>query len=733
MQEDVFRQPRTVEERERGQNKGSDVSINHDAHEGAPIFWAAPELIDAGYKVFPVDSKAPTVEGGFYAGSVDKSQVAAWIEDGREDHDIGVATGVFGGFVAIDADTPEAFEKMKAEFGPPAYTTRRGGHWLFGHPQNGKVSCTNKFAPGLDRKGDLGYVIFPPSKGRKWTNGIPRPGDLPKLPRRFWSKSKGPTPGERKIPQDRKVAAAAIVAEHVRGITPETPGAGRHDHLRHLCGVLLGREVSLVDAEDILKAAWGKVGGDLAERAAGGEITNTLATTQAAMIGDRATGVPSMEGITPGLFNELAEALGWIRTIRHGGKGEQNEEPQEHPFPVMDDAAYRGIFGEIVQTIEPHTEADPVAILLSAISFFGSSYGRRGYVEISGTRHHGNLFVGIVGDTARARKGTSLSPVKNIFGTADPEWAQNKIVGGLSSGEGLINVVRDAVEGQNKDGDIVEVDKGVPDKRLLVAEGELSQGLKVLRREGNTLSPILRNAWDGGDLATLTRNSPLRATEPHISILGHITATELLKHLVEGEAANGFGNRFLWACVRRSKKLPFGGELSSVDMSPIIRGLRSALDHGAGRMSFAENARDPWVEMYDSLTEDRPGMFGMITARAEAQTLRLAILYALAAGSHEIGVEHLASAYAVWGYCEDSALHLFGDQLGDADADKLVDALRSTPEGMTRTEIRDLFGRNKKPEDLQRILNLLEHAGKAYSERAAGESGGRPTETWFAA
>jgi hypothetical protein len=137
--------------------------------------------------------------------------------------------------------------------------------------------------------------------------------------------------------------------------------------------------------------------------------------------------------------------------------------------------------------------------------------------------------------------------------------------------------------------------------------------------------------------------------------------------------------------------------------------------------------------MYDSLTEDRPGMFGMITARAEAQTLRLAILYALAAGSHEIGVEHLASAYAVWGYCEDSALHLFGDQLGDADADKLVDALRSTPEGMTRTEIRDLFGRNKKPEDLQRILNLLEHAGKAYSERAAGESGGRPTETWFAA
>ncbi len=300
---------------------------NHQARyaeqEGAPIFWAAPELIDAGYKVFPVDSKAPTVEGGWYAGSVDKSRVAAWIEGGRGHHDIGVPTGVFGGFVAIDADTPEAFEKMKAEHGPPAYTTRRGGHWLFGHPRNGKV-ISSKFAPGLDRKGDGGYVIFPPSKGRRWTNGIPRPEDLPELPRKFWSKSKGPTPGERKIPQDRKDAAAAIIAEHVRGITPETPRAGRHDHLRHLCGVLLGREVSLVDAEDILKAAWGKVGGDLSDRL-NDEIPNTLATTQAAMAEGRATGIPSMEKITPGLYEELSDALGWLREVIRPPRKNRND------------------------------------------------------------------------------------------------------------------------------------------------------------------------------------------------------------------------------------------------------------------------------------------------------------------------------------------------------------------------------------------------------------------------
>jgi len=297
--------------------------IPDNERERTPIFWAAPELIDAGYKVFPVDGKAPTIEGGFYGATVDKSQVAAWIEDGRGDHDIAVPTGVFGGIVVIDADDKESYDKMVEKYGPPTYTTKRGGHWLFGHPRNGKV-LSSKVAPGLDRKGDGGYVIFPPSKGRRWTNGAPRPEDLPELPREFWSKTKGPTPGERRIPRERKDAAAEAIAGHVRRITPASPGGGRHDHLRHLCGVLLGQEVSLVDAEDILKDAWSKVGGDLSERAER-EIPNTLATTQQAMAEGRATGVPRMEEITPGLHEGLSDALGWLREVIRPPRKQRND------------------------------------------------------------------------------------------------------------------------------------------------------------------------------------------------------------------------------------------------------------------------------------------------------------------------------------------------------------------------------------------------------------------------
>ena len=72
---------------------------------------------------------------------------------------------------------------------------------------------------------------------------------------------------------------------------------------------------------------------------------------------------------------------------------------------------------------------------------------------------------------------------------------------------------------------------------------------------------VVRQAWDTGTLRTLTRNNPLTATDAHISIIGHITAEELRRHLTSTEAANGFANRFLWLPVRRSKQLPDGGNL----------------------------------------------------------------------------------------------------------------------------------------------------------------------------
>jgi hypothetical protein len=308
------------------------------AEQSQPTFWASPDLVDAGYRVLPVQGKEPTVEGGWYAATDDKSQIAAWIEEGRQHHDIGVPTGVFGGLVAIDADTPEGFAKMLERYGEPTYLTKRGGHWLFRHPRNGKV-VSSRVGPGLDRKGDGGFVVVPPSKGRAWTNGIPSLDSLPVLPEEFWSKKKEPTPGERKIKESVKEAAAEVIARYVRAIEPNAKDGGRHDHLLHLCGVLLERDVSLVDAEDILVAAWTKAGGDLAERA-DSEIPNALRTTQAAIDEGRATGVPSMEKITPGLYDELVRVMGWVVEVTFGGKRRQTAEEEARERRERSDDAW---------------------------------------------------------------------------------------------------------------------------------------------------------------------------------------------------------------------------------------------------------------------------------------------------------------------------------------------------------------------------------------------------------
>ncbi len=404
-------------------------------------------------------------------------------------------------------------------------------------------------------------------------------------------------------------------------------------------------------------------------------------------------------------------------------------------------AAYHGVLGQIVRAIEPHTEADPAALLLQLLVMFGNIVGRTAHFKVEADTHYLNLFAGMVGKTSKARKGVSLGRARAMFAPIDPQWVSGSITSGLSSGEGLIHHVRDAVEKlhvvKDKHGHVLDYEKviedhGIADKRLLVIETELASTLKVMSREGNTLSPVTRQAWDGHDLRTLTKNSSTRATAPHISLIGHITDVELRRYLDATECANGFGNRFLWVCVRRSKELPDGG--GHVDLDVHVDRMRLAVLHArqVGELRRDREAGLLWHHVYGKLSAGRPGMLGAMTARAEAQAMRLACLYALGDMSSVVSPPHLKAALEVWRYCFKSAAYLFGDRLGDPTADDILAALRRVaPESMTRSEIsRGLFGRNKPAMDIDRAFKLLEDCQLATHEQdRAGD--GRLTERWF--
>ena len=130
------------------------------------------------------------------------------------------------------------------------------------------------------------------------------------------------------------------------------------------------------------------------------------------------------------------------------------------------------------------------------------------------------------------------------------------------------------------------------------------------------------------------------------------------------------------------------------------------------------------------LSDGQPGLFGAVTSRAEAQVLRLSMLYALLECSDLIRLPHLVAALTLWDYCEQSARWIFGDALGDPVADAILSELRQAGEaGLTRSQISALFGRHRTATDIEIALQLLRKKGLARSETA--ETGGRAAEIWF--
>jgi len=202
--------------------------------------------------------------------------------------------------------------------------------------------------------------------------------------------------------------------------------------------------------------------------------------------------------------------------------------------------------------------------------------------------------------------------------------------------------------------------------------------------------------------------------------------------LDETEYANGFANRLLFVCVKRARLLPFGGKPIVWDnlagrIRQIVQIIRSCGDAAIG---FDAEAEEMWPAAYARLSDGRPGLFGAVTARAEAYVVRLALIYAILDAAPSIGTAHLEAALECWRYAEQSAQFVFGDALGDPVADTILAALRQQPGGMTGTDLRDLFHRHAKPAQLDRALQRLLKEGFATSARE--QTAGRPTVRWRA-
>ncbi len=373
-----------------------------------------------------------------------------------------------------------------------------------------------------------------------------------------------------------------------------------------------------------------------------------------------------------------------------------------------DDAALYGLAGRVVKFADPFTEADPVGVLGTFLAAFGCALDAGPHAMVGPAKHPARLFVALVGRSSVSRKGTSWAPIRDLMRRADRDFIESRIVSGLGSGEGLIYKVRD----------------GAGDKRALVFAPEFASILRVMNRQGSILSGTIKEAYDSGNLENAVKHAPMKATGAHVAIIAHTTAEEMSRDLTDVDARSGFGNRFLYLAVRRSKLLPSPPRWDEAPVEQLASDITRALE-AARRLTFLDRdaaAGEAWDARYAHLTRDRYGLAGILTSRAEAHVLRLSLIYALLDGSPVIALAHHTAALALWEYAERSARYIFGDRTGDPIADRILEEIAGGR--MTRTEINNLFAGHVASRRLARTLDRLAVEGRIArtTERTAGRS-----------
>jgi len=272
------------------------------------------------------------------------------------------------------------------------------------------------------------------------------------------------------------------------------------------------------------------------------------------------------------------------------------------------------------------------------------------------------------------------------------------------------------------------------DKRILFLEEEFASVLQVMGRRNSTLSTTMRRAWDGRTLQVLTRHEPLFVKNAHISLIGHITHHNLLQSASHADVYGGLFNRILFGCIQRVQLLPEGGKLPQQELHRLTQSMEAAIRFASRNLNvrFSDKSRKLWRRVYGQLSDPVPQdpTIDAVTARAEAQVRRLAVLYALLDSSEVVRVQHLRAALEVWRFCEESARFIFSPAARVSLDDRILQILSTSGIRMTRTEISKKLSHHRTGEEIAAALRGLHEAGQARPMIV--RTGGRAAEQWIA-
>ena len=398
----------------------------------------------------------------------------------------------------------------------------------------------------------------------------------------------------------------------------------------------------------------------------------------------------------------------------------------EQAGPSWSDSMMYGAAGDIIRKASEYCESHPAGMYLDLLVALGNIIGRGPYFNINSSRHYTNEFMARVGLTSESRKGTGRDVIDELLRLVDAGWYRDRIMSGFGSAEAIINELRDpmtqSVRNKKSSGGFESIIvPGVADKRLCIREGELASVFQLAGKKESRADIVLRDGWDGKTLRNLVKgksrdglsNSAI-CTEPHLSISGDTTRSELVAKMPSGAADNGFGNRFLYCYVYRTKLCPNGGP--QLAWGPEVVRLYEAIQW-ARELTYVpltKAAAKVWSRMYMELDEGGNkllGLAGAMTARSAAHIRRLALIYALLDEFDVVETRHLQAAKKMWDYCQESAKFIFTGTT--AEQDQIVAFVRRNRE-VTLAQIReDLFKRNKRAGWIETQVSSLVRSGSA--------------------
>ncbi len=337
--------------------------------------------------------------------------------------------------------------------------------------------------------------------------------------------------------------------------------------------------------------------------------------------------------------------------------------------PELREEGYHGVIGKAALCLCDGFRALPPLVFLSLMVRLSTTIKKGNVVVKNGAQCTELRLNGLIIMRTGGGKGQGESRAKLLIDRADSlsgSYSHKRAStfarvhdGGLSTTEGIVNELRDDAEGKN--GEII---KGVSDKRLCVIEEEFANIFTKCRSTNSNLSSTIRKLFDGTSLSPLTKRDRISCTNPHVSILGHITPKEFLEEVSNKDLANGFSNRFLTVLGIPKAVIPFPKELDHEAVDKLSAELLSAVSwcNDAQRtLEMSACFKKLWAIELPRIAELGPpdSVEANLMTRAPHYALIISGLFAALEKSCVLTEKHLRAALAWIDYWHDSIRYVF--------------------------------------------------------------------------